>query len=201
MNVPALRLVIGATLSALALLAYAPRANACACCADPGERIESTRKLDAYERGELEKLLFAKRARLYMNAAGTAGVRGISDPADAYALTQTRTGDRWTFTLKDPKGKTGTVAFTLPSTIESFFVDTREQKTGDPLLYKEWRLSAPLATTGVFASASASGAPTIRVVLQGRGNVCTSADQFTSYTLIVSGPSATFTLFGALTAP
>lgn len=189
------------TLTASVLLRAAPAA-ACACCSEPGERVESVTKLAAHERSELERVRFGETARLYTTAAGTAGVKGITDATDTYALTQTRAGDRWTFTLKDAKGRTGTLAFTLPSQVESFFVDTQQGKaSGEPVLYKEWRLSAPLSATGIFAPAAASGSPTVRLVLQGQGNSCTSADQFTAFSIVVTGPSASFTLFGRLAAP
>lgn len=58
-----------------------------------------------------------------------------------------------------------------------------------------------MTATGVFAPAGAVGTPTVRLVLQGSGNSCTSADQLTHYMLVVSGPSAGFTLFGALATP
>lgn len=190
------RVAIGLVL--FGLVAHARDAAACACCSEPGERREATSKLEAYEKDELAKIRFAKKARLFTTAAGLQNVTGITNPTDTYELTQTRAGDRWSFSFKDTNGKTGAIAFTLPAQLESFFVDPQEKTQGDPLLYKEWRLSAPIAVTGVFAP---SGNATARLVLQGRGNSCTSADQLTSYMLIVKGPTAQFTLFGALAAP
>jgi hypothetical protein len=191
-----------AALAALALSAYAPAADACACCAEPGQRVETTSKLEPYEKTELERLRFGKKARLFMSAAGAAGVKGVTDPTDTYELTQTRQADRWTMTVKDEKGRPGSLAFTLPTTIESFFVDPNDGKqggAGGPLLFKEWRLTAPVTATGVFAGAATGS--TVRLILQGRGNSCTSADQFSAWTLIVSGPNARFQLFGTVSAP
>ncbi len=183
----------------LVLLFHARDAAACACCSDPGQRTEASSKLDDYAREELEKLRFAKKTHLFMNAAGVQGIEGIDDPQREYDVTLARQGTRWTFTFRDANGKSGTLAFTMPGAIDSFFVDTHEGKPGvDPLLYKEWRLTAPATATGIFAS---SGAPMIRLVLQGRGNSCTSADQFASYTLQGIGPKARFTFFGPLVKP
>ena len=202
---PLRRCLFVLSLCSLPVIAYAPSAEACACCSEPGQRVESVGKLEGYEKGEIEKLRFGKKARLYMTAAGAQGVlgvQGVADTTDAYELTQRRAGDTWTLSFKDGKGRTGTLAFTVPTHIESFFVDPQDGKAGtDPVLYKEWRINASVATTGIFASAAAPGAPMIRLVLQGRGNSCTSVDQFTSFTLIVSGPSARFTFFGALASP
>jgi hypothetical protein len=185
----------------VALLAYAPDSRACACCADPGERIEATNPLQDYEKAQLARVRFGKKARLYLNAAGLDVVTGISTPSEAYALALARQGDRWTFTLRDAAGHSGTLAFDLPATVEAFFVDPHDglSDATDPVLFKEWRLTAPLTGTGIF-SAGAAGA-TVRLILQGRGNGCTSAEQFTAWTLIVSGPKARYTLHGSLAAP
>jgi len=188
-----------AALSSTALLTYSPAASACACCSETGERVEGTNPLD---RPELDRVRFAKRARLFTDASGMAGIKGIIAPTDTYELTQTRTGDRWTFTFKDTSGRIGTLTFTLPQTVDKFSVDPQEGATpGGPLLYKEWRIASNATTGGDFAPASRGGAPNVRLVLQGRGNSCTSAEQFKSYSLIVSGPSASFTIFGRLDAP
>jgi hypothetical protein len=178
------------------ITAYAPSASACACCSDPGQRVESTGKLEAYQKGELERIRFAKTSKLFMDASGLAP--GVADPQDLYELSVSRAADKWTFSFKDKKGKTGTLAFTLPATLETFMVDPQDGKPGDPVLYKEWRVSAPVAVTGIFSGA---GTPTAKLVLQGRGNSCTDADQFKSYMLVVSGPSANFKFFGTLTTP
>jgi hypothetical protein len=183
---------------ALSLATQASDALACACCSEPGERVESSGKLDPYEKPELERLRFAKTAHLYLTAAGFEGVSGIADPASTYALGFSRAGERWTFTFKDAKGAASTLAFTLPSKIESFFVDPRGRKASvaaDPVLYKEWRLEAPATATGSFA---AKGSGTARLILHGRGNACTSADQFTAWTLEVNGPGIRYRLFGDL---
>jgi hypothetical protein len=191
-----------AALVSLGLLAFAPDASACACCSEPGQRVETRGALDGYSKSELGRLRFAKKAQLFTTAAGMAGVSGITDPTDTYEITQARAGDRWTFTFKDAKGRTGTLAFTLPATIESFFVDPQDGKPStDPVLYKEWRLVAPATTSGIFAPASKAGTPNARLVFQGHGNSCTSAEQFTSFSLTVSGPGAGFTLFGRLDVP
>jgi hypothetical protein len=192
-----------AAVSGVALFAYAPASRACACCADAGERIETTAPLQSFERAELERMRLGKQAKLFLTAAGFSGVSGISNPSDVYDVALTRQGNRWTFTFKDGSGKTGSLAFALPAVIESFFVDPHDgvqSRGGGPLLFKEWRLSAPLAATGVFAAGMA-GAPTVRFVVQGRGNVCTSAEQFTSWMLVVSGPKASYALHGSLAVP
>src|SRR5262245_12299331 len=110
-----------AVATSLALLAHAPDARACACCAEPGERIEGTAPLQPHEKLELGRLRFAKAAKLYVNAAGFDAVSGISNPSETYELGLARQGDLWTFTFKDPKGNAGSLVFGVPATVESFF--------------------------------------------------------------------------------
>jgi hypothetical protein len=180
---------------------YTSDAQACACCSDHGQRVESTAKMTSYEKTEIEKIVFTKKTKL---ASTPAGPQGLADSVDNYDLTVTRSADKWTLTFKDPKsGKTGALAFSLPDTLESFFVDQYDGKPDqDPLLYKEWRFNAPLtSTTGIFASsASKAGTPppTIRVVFHGGGNSCTWVDQFARYTFVISGSNARYTFFGTL---
>jgi hypothetical protein len=200
-TLPRLALVAAAT--SLSFFAWAPDASACACCADPGQRIETTAAMQPYEKAELERIRFAKVAKLYMNAGGPDNVTGVTDPAGSYEVVQARQGDVWTFTFKDAKGKTGALSFTLPAKLESFFVDIHDgQQAGGngPLLYKEWRVGAALTATGIFKPGM-TGGPTVRLVLQGRGNSCTQAEQFSWWTLVVSGPKAQYELYGSLAAP
>lgn len=192
------------SLLAASVVLQAPAALACACCADPGERVESSGKLKASEKAELEQVRFAKKARLYVNDAFPDGIHGLAAPTATYEIAQTRQGDRWIFSLKDENGKTGAISFTLPATYEEFFADLHDTKPGtETRLYKEWRFNAPLTAanaTGIAAGAGVAGT-TVRLVLQGRGNACTWAAQFTDWTLVVSGPKVGFVLFGKLSTP
>jgi hypothetical protein len=197
------RRTLFAAASCLALLGYSPDGRACACCSDEAERFEVTAPIQPYERGELDRLRLGRRARLFMSAAGFDGVTGISNPSDTYEVGLVRQGNRWTFAFKDTSGKAGSMAFDVPGAMEQFFVDPRDGKQsggGGPVLYKEWRLSAPLVATGIFGAGMAGGT-TVRLILQGRGNSCTSAEDFTAWTLIVSGPKAGYVLYGSLAAP
>jgi hypothetical protein len=190
---------LGGALVLLAIVGYTPPADACACCSDPGERFESTAKIEPLEMRELGRVRFGRQVRVYENDAWPEHILGINEPSTSYDLAFARTGDRWTFTLKDAKGRTGTLSFVTPVMLESFFADLHDQKPNtDVALYKEWRLKAQLSATGIFAGA---GAATIRLILQGRGNSCTDAAQFKNFTIDVTGPTARFTLFGNLAAP
>lgn len=178
-------------------------ADACACCAEEGERIESSKPLDTSdESAEIARVRFAPTALLYANGGWPDNVRGVADPTSPYVVSVANDGKRFTFTFKT-KGKVGTLAFS-PRNVESFAVDLRDGKPGrEPTLYKEWRLEAPVAVTGIFsASASSPSAPTIaRLVLQGRGNVCWDASQLTHWMLDVRGKDISYRFYGKLRAP
>ena len=199
-----IRAALGALAASMFTLAGTRAAQACACCADDGARIESADVLGPYERTELGRIRFSGAARLHSTSGEPEDyAKGIRDPSDRYAITVLRKGDQWTMSLRDAAGKTGTLVFSTPRTAERFFIDLHDGKQGGgggPLLYKELRLRAPVSGSGIFEPGMAGGA-TARLVFQGRGNVCTDATQFTHWTLIVSGPKASFTLFGALAAP
>jgi hypothetical protein len=64
-------------------------------------------------------------------------------------------------------------------------------------LYKEWKLSAPAAGSGVFTPGTGPR-QSLTLIIHGHGNSCTSAIDFTHWTLVMQGPKANYTLFGNL---
>jgi len=178
--------------------------QACACCTEPGQRLEATGALDTYGRGELERVSFASTARLFTTAAFPDDIKGIVDPSqEPYGL-RGRIGEkRLLFDVTDPKGKTGQVVMPIPQRLTRFEVDPRDGSARDtgmgPPLYKEWRLEGPVRLGGILAGGG--GRATARLILHGSGNSCTSADQFSQWTLSVTGPGTRFTLLGALGNP
>jgi hypothetical protein len=105
--------------------------------------------------------------------------------------------------FKDKAGRTGTLSFTLPASIVQFAADIQdgqESAGGGPLLYKEWRLTGPVTGTGVFKKGSTPQTK-FRLVLQGRGNSCTSAEMFDNWKLQVFGPRASYQFYGKFKEP
>lgn len=64
-------------------------------------------------------------------------------------------------------------------------------------LYKEWKLLGRAGGSGVFAPGAAAG-HTLTLIVQGRGNSCTSASDFAYWTLVMQGPKANYSMFGDL---
>lgn len=194
---------IAVVVSSLGFLLSEPStALACACCADPGYRREDTQPLDAYGKGELGRLRFANLAQVYQGPAEDS-IKGIAPASIEYWLTSTLKGSvmTWKLVSEAGNGNDGTLTLTLPPKVDRFYADVHDTKPNqETQLYKEWRFSTKLTATGVFKAGLAKGTKAT-LVLQGRGNHCDDAEMFTHWTLIVKGPKADYTLYGALKKP
>jgi uncharacterized protein YqiB (DUF1249 family) len=191
-------------LSALALLSFASSttANACACCSDPGMRVESVEDLDRNQE-ELARLRFDDAAQLFASPAFPDDIEGVDVPSgDPYKFGVVE-GTRWTFDLSDAAERQGTIVFPLPSRLVRFEVDPREEEVPPieygPRLYKEWRLTNTSELGGIVAQGNTRAQATL--ILHGHGNACTSAEDFTHWTLVIDGPGVKFTLLGKLAPP
>lgn len=193
------RFVIQLAVLAFASFALVDAAFACACCANPGQRYVEVMKLDSDRRAQIESIRFSKAAELYVGEAGVDIIEGIATPAERYALDVKREEGRLVFALRDEANHEGTLTLTVPDKITIFEVDPRDspdQGTG-PTLYKEWKLTGQVVGAGVF-NTGAEGKELLTLILQGRGNSCTSASDFTHWTLVMQGQKGNYTLFGAL---
>jgi hypothetical protein len=187
-------------LSCLVLLpAGATKAAACACCTNAGQRLTATVKLDSGRRDQIKALRFAAEARLFLGEADLEAVRGITTPAERYTLATAWHDNRLVFTFRDERGRTGTLSLALPVTVSLFEVDPRAapDQNREPSLYKEWTLTAPFAGSGIFL-AGLGPRQRLTLILHGAGNACTSADDFSHWTLLMAGPKGSYSLFGDL---
>jgi hypothetical protein len=103
------------------------------------------------------------------------------------------------FTFGSPGARPGTLSLKLPQKISIFEVDPRDapdQGLG-PALYKEWKLTGGVTATGAFSAAN-DAKQSLTLILQGRGNSCTSAADFTHWTLVMESPAGGYSLFGEL---
>jgi hypothetical protein len=183
-----------------ALLTWPVSVDACACCSEPGLWYETTQRIESYQWAEIEKIKLGGAANIYMNAAGEDGITGVSNPTDEYSLNLSQRRTRWELRFKDKAGRTGTLALTIPNSLTVFEADIHDGQTsagGGPLLYKEWRLTGAAIGTGVFKKGSTAQMK-YRLVFQGRGNACTSAEMFDNWKLQIFGPRASYLLYGKL---
>lgn len=186
-------------LAALATLALCGEALACACCSNPGYRNVEVVALDAQKRDALKALRFAGTAELYMDESDSGGYTGIDSELSEYTLKADWQGNRIVFTLDDGHGYAGTLALDLPGKISIFEVDPRNSKDAGagPLLYKEWKVTGKAYGSGKFAS-GAGPQQLLTLIAQGSGTACTSAEDFSHWTLVMQGPKANYTFFGEL---
>lgn len=190
---------------ALSLLLPISAAHACACCAEPGDRFDRAEAIDEYALDVLAAVKFDGKARLYATAADwTEQIKGITNPAksDTYDLKTSRTARAWTFVLSDTKGHKGRLTVRTPAKIHKFHADTKPQARTSggyvpTKLYKEWRLAGSVTGAGMFTFKK-SAKSQAKLILHGTGNGCTSADQFTNWTLDVAGRGVQFRFFGTL---
>lgn len=180
-------------------------AAACACCAEAGQRLDLSEKLEHYETQLREEFAFAAEAALFSTAADWAEqVRGISNPSQSYAysLKVDKASGSWTFSLQDAEGNSGTLNFTLPANMRKLYVDPapeppQPEKPMNTLLYKEWQLVGRVTGTGIFTLGRKRQA-SATLILHGRGNLCSDSSQFLHWTLDVTGADTNFRFFGRL---
>jgi hypothetical protein len=194
----------GAVIMAILILADAPSALGCACCTNEGQRNVATVPLDSGKRQEIESLRFGTKATLFTGEGDVEGIEGIATPSGSYRLVAKWQDDRLVLSFRDKDGHTGTLSLTRPETISVFEVDPRirpdaggQEKTDEPRLYKEWKLTAPASGDGVFRAGIAPR-QLLTLILQGGGNSCTSAIDFSHWTLVMQGPKANYTFYGDL---
>ena len=182
-----------------AIAGFASPAFACACCTNEGQRNVATVTLDSGKRAEIESLRFGDKATLFTGEGDADNVKGIATPSGTYRLGASWQNDRLVLSLRDAAGHTGTLSLARPATLSVFEVDPRDRpdKGNGPRLYKEWKLSAAAAGSGVFQPGIAPR-QILTLILQGSGNSCTSAIDFTHWTLVMQGPAANYTMYGDL---
>lgn len=182
------------------LFAFQINVLACACCAEKGAYSISYQQPDAYILDEIAKLKFDSTATLYSDAGGEDSIKGLSIIPESYAydfygLMSKKT---WKMTFKTGT-KSGVLTLPMPTKMLSYKVDLHENDEiqADPTLYKEWRFEGTTAGTGIFASGIV--APTkYFLVLQGRGNICDNASDYTHWRLEITGKKAGYAFYGKL---
>jgi hypothetical protein len=183
-------------------LAQTTIANACACCTNTGQRYVENTKLDQYRRNIVDEIRFAREATLYTDERDIDDIKGIANPSlKPYVLNVARQKDRIILSFRDEKKNEGTITLALSDAISVFEVDTRDLEFKDqglgPLLYKEWRLTAPFAGAGIFKAGN-GGYQRITLIFQGRGRGCTETSHFTHWTISVYGPLGNYLFYGDL---
>ncbi len=180
---------------------------ACACCSEAGQYNIWTKKPNDYTLEVLQDIKFAQDPLLYLTEGDD--IKGleslISTPENVeywkFNLTDSFSAKTWKLDFKDYKGKTGTLVLPLPKQMVDFQVDIHDGKKsggGGPLLYKEWRFKGNVQTGNGIFQAGIVKPTTYFLVLQGRGNSCDNAEDFTNWRLEINGKKADYKFFGKL---
>lgn len=173
---------------------------ACACCVEKGHYSISVTKPSDYDFAILRDLSL-ETATLYTDAAYPENIRGISPLNDEFSAEALLSGNFWNFSFKDDQGKIGKLNLRKPTSMVSYMVDLHENEDSEVsnvTVYKEWRFKYKVkAGTGIFSS-GITKKTTYFLVLQGRGNGCTNAEDFSHWRLEVDGKKAKYAFFGKL---
>ena len=169
-----------------------PPALACACCTQ-GQRNVATVALPASNRNR--GLRFAGKATLFTGEAD-AGIAGIH--AVGKLRTHGKMAGRPVLSFRDKLGHTGDLSMARPKTVSVFEVDPRDRPDRGKGPRSTRNGSSPPRPPAAACSGRASRRALLTLILQGGGNSCTSANDFSHWTLVMQGPKANYTLFGDL---
>jgi hypothetical protein len=184
----------------ICLLVLSPRqilAHFCACCAERGDYSITTKKLQDHEISELERLKISETT-LYTNAGSPDNIKGITPLTENYTASLLWQKAGLKFDFKNDKNGIGLLNLLKSPTVVDFRTDTYNE--GEPILYKELRFKAKVSKgTGFFKKGIAPSTEYF-LVLQGKGNNCMAAEDFTHWRLEIKGKKADYAFFGKLSA-
>ena len=170
-------------------------AHFCACCAERGQYSINVRKPTGYELSEL-KLLKIADAALYTDAGYPDNIKGLSPLSETYTARLFWPQRGFRFDFKSEQNGAGVLNLAHAPTMVDFRADTYNE--GEPTLYKELRFKARVLSGSGFFGKGITPATEYFLVLQGRGNNCMSADQFTHWRLEITGKRASYAFYGRL---
>lgn len=143
---------------------------------------------------------FGRSAFLFLTEADMEeDTMGISQPRKSYLVNGSIVGSAWKINFGSG-ANTGVLELPLPEKMLSFAADIHDGKLsagGGPLLYKEWRFEGQASGTGIFKPGIA-GQVKYFFVLQGRGNACDNAEDFTNWRLEIRGDKAKYAFHGRM---
>ncbi|MDQ3181617.1 MAG: hypothetical protein M3Q33_13990 [Acidobacteriota bacterium] len=186
----------------LAALLFPSGVFACACCVDVGYYSIRVRKPDSYILDILKKLRF-ETANIYATPAYPDDIKGITSLAENYSVEGLLSSKSWKFNLAGGNNKSGILNLPLPTTMVDYGADLHNdgnQTVGDVTIYKEWRFKSKVqSATGIFKNGIAPNTEYF-LVLQGKGNACPNASDFTHWRLEIVGKKAGYAFFGKLSS-
>ncbi|MDH5180788.1 MAG: hypothetical protein OEZ39_01750 [Gammaproteobacteria bacterium] len=180
---------------------------ACACCADEGDWYQATEEFKDWEVEELNQVNFNHRAELFtaIYSPETKGLPRRLQNFYYFDLRPIRVKRDWALLLRGvPFGGNGVLRLKIPDKVEKFRTDLKDRppSRGYPTvtLYKEMRFEGAISGEGIFKT-KPGGKNRYKLILQGRGHICDSRDDYRNWVLIISGEELQFTLHGVIEQP
>jgi hypothetical protein len=151
----------------------------------------------------MKRMSLGTTAYLFLTEAEESG-KGLPHLTENYSVDGSLVGNVWKLTFR-VGDESGTLTLPLPAQMLRYAADIHDGRTiGDdsrkPLLYKEWRFEGEVNGTGLF-KAGIVARTKYSLVLQGRGNSCDSAEDFTHWRLQITGNKADYAFYGELGTP
>ncbi|MDH3530496.1 MAG: hypothetical protein OEQ28_13105 [Acidobacteriota bacterium] len=173
---------------------------ACACCAERGDYYLRESVPEEYLLSEIQRIGLAS-AVLHTDAGYPESVVGINPLGESFSVKGALTGKKFRFEFTDDKSRSAILILSRPEKIEEFGVDQEPlSESGAVILYKEMRFKSKVQSATGFLKNGIDSETTYNLILQGRGNHCTNAEDFSSYILQVTGKKARYSFFGKLNA-
>jgi hypothetical protein len=152
----------------------------------------------------MKRIRFGTTANLFTGEAEPdVAAKGLAHPVDTYSLSGSLVGNVWKLTFRNGD-ESGTLNLPLPAKMLRYAADIHDgwTKPGypEPVLYKEWRFEGEVNGTGFFKAGITSRTKYL-LVLQGRGNSCDTAENFTHWQLKITGKEADYSFYGELGPP
>ena len=184
-----------------ALMAVPGPVLACACCADPGARVERTVRMTQDDVGAFAARKAGAVAHVMLTACGLDCVKGVSAPREAYAVELAVSEAGIEFDLSDVSATyrdiyRGTVGFDWPAHFTYYAVDSAPDPDRETtVLYTEIRMRGEAYGDGDFET---RGLMAAELVFSGLGNMCFDAGALTHWRLNVTGDGYDLRLYGTL---
>jgi hypothetical protein len=190
---------ITTTLLTLFVIAFmSPSVFACACCAERGSYFLHDSKMDDYLLGEL-KTIGLSSAVLYTDAGYPETIAGIQPLGESFSIKGMLSGSAWAFEITDDKSRKSVLTLWRPAKAEQFMVDqTPLDESTTVILYKELRFKYRVQSATGFLKNGIDSDTEYKLVLQGKGNGCMNARDYSSYNLKIKGKNADYSFFGKL---
>lgn len=184
------RLSIKSAAVAALMLAAAPSAFACACCAVPGVWGEVRSTMSEYETSVVGEMTLANGA-IELPGLETSVSVGPAKFAGKTLTLKGAGGELLTFT------QSGKLTH-FRSDISFITITDPQQALASPELYHEWRLEGTMTRAGLSGVSARKQKATL--ILKGTGNLCLEAPNFSTWTLKPKAAATEFLASGTVQA-